>query len=50
MTEQNAPVAGTDIGRWVVVGLFLAACIGAYFAFAPKVPPVVVPYVTSDPS
>lgn len=50
MTEENAPVSGTEVGRWVLLGLFLAACIGAYFVFAPKVPPAVVPYVTGNPS
>jgi len=50
MTEENGPVSGADIGRWVLLGLFLAACIGAYFVFAPKVPPAVVPYVTRNAS
>ncbi len=50
MTEENAPVSGADIGRWLLLGLFLAACIGAYFAFAPKVPPIVKPYTTTEPS
>jgi hypothetical protein len=48
MTEENAPVSGADIGRWLLLGLFLAACIAAYFAFAPKVRPIVKPYTTTE--
>ena len=50
MSEENAQVSTIDIGRWLVLALFLLACVGAYFVFSPKVPPAVVPYENSNPS
>lgn len=50
MSEENAQVTGPDIGRWLLLALFLALCIGAYFTFAARVPPAVVPEVTNSPS
>ncbi len=48
MTEENAPEHDTGMGRWVLMGLLLAGCLFAYFVLAPRVAPVVVPFVTSN--
>ena len=50
MTEQNAPEHEAGMGPWVLLGLLLAGCLFAYFLLAPRVAPVVVPFVTSNAS
>jgi len=43
MNEENARITGAEAGRWLVLGLLLAACIALYFVFAPTVAPVIRP-------
>jgi hypothetical protein len=47
MTEESAPLGGMKMGRWVFLAVLVVACLVAYFVLAPRVPPVVVPFVSS---
>ncbi len=48
MTEDNAPLSGIDLGRWIVFAALLVASLLAYFAFSPRVSPAVHPVATQD--
>jgi hypothetical protein len=50
MPEQNVRLNGGEIARWVVLALVLAACLAAYFLYAPSVPPVVRPQAAAEAS
>ncbi len=43
MTEENERVTRVELGRWLVLGLLLLACLVAYFLYAPRVRPLIQP-------
>lgn len=43
MSEEFAGLRARDVVRWVVLGLVLLACLGAYFAYSPEVRPAFAP-------
>jgi hypothetical protein len=48
MSEDNAPLSRTDLGRWIVFAALLVVSLLAYFAFSPLVPPAIHPVVARD--
>jgi hypothetical protein len=49
MSEENVRVSGADLARWITLAVLIAACVGAYFALAPRVPPAVQPSAGESP-
>lgn len=45
MADERVEVALPDLGRWLAVGVLVAAGLGLYFWLAPATRPVVVPDV-----
>jgi hypothetical protein len=43
MADERTELAPTDLARWLVLALLLAAGIAAHFVFSPRVGPVIVP-------
>jgi hypothetical protein len=43
MSEENARMTGAEVGRWLVLGLLLGACIVLYFQYGPTTPTVLHP-------
>jgi hypothetical protein len=48
MAEETVRAGRAEYGRWLVFLALLAACLVAYFVFAPRVPPAVRPQLQSE--
>jgi hypothetical protein len=47
MSDENPRMSGREIGRWLALLALLLACLTAYFLYAPRVPPAIVPAQTT---
>ena len=43
MPPEVEGIRTRDLLRWLVIGAVLLACLGAYFAYAPRVSPPLAP-------
>ncbi|HJS47581.1 MAG TPA: hypothetical protein VJ773_06315 [Gemmatimonadales bacterium] len=43
MADERTEISAPDLARWAVVGVVFLAALGAYFALAPRTPPVLAP-------
>jgi hypothetical protein len=49
MSEERAVIRGPELGRWLVVAIVIAAGIGLYFWYAPRVQPAATTTVHEAP-
>lgn len=43
MSEDNAPMRGTDLGGWTILAALLLAGLVVYFLYSPRVSPAIRP-------
>ena len=48
MNEDNVRDSAREVWRWLALAALLFACLAAYFLYAPRVPPVILPAQTTE--
>lgn len=43
MSDERRPIRGSEVGRWIIVGILILLGIGLYFVYAPSTRPVAPP-------
>jgi hypothetical protein len=49
MDDDRVVLSGSELARWLIVALVIAAGIGLFFYFAPSSKPAVTPSVQENP-
>lgn len=44
MADERTELRTADLARWALVGAVILAAVGAFFAWAPRIPVVLAPH------